>query len=195
MRVPILLAIATALLLGGCRTRLPVGLLVPKEWKKEAADTEIQTFPWPDYVTAAERNRIEDSISLILETGGREGREAEAYLAELDRGAEASALRAAGRLISEMKTVIDGVGLDGYEGKSRIMVLDRILRNYDGVQERLLGMEYGVDIDDPPSRVLTIVRGWNWWYREGRFRQRYEPWDWMVDGQDAVEADEGSKGD
>ena len=194
MRAAVLVFACLALLLGGCRARLPVGLLLPKEWKQDADDAEIRAFPWPDYVTADERNRIEEAITTIFDVGGRDGREAEEYLASLDRGAEASALRASGRLITEMKTVIDTIGLDGLEGKSRVMVLDRILRNFDGVQERLLGMEYGVDIDDPQSRILKIVRGWNWWYAEGRFRQRYEPWDWMVDGQDAVELEEEEGG-
>jgi hypothetical protein len=172
-----------------------VGLLTPKEWKQDANDAEVTTFPWPDYVTAAEKNRIEESLRTIFDVGGREGREAEEYLVSLDRGAEASALRVSGRLVSEMKHVLDEYGLKGLEGKSRLMVLDRILRNFDGVQERLLGLEYGIDIDDPPSRVMRIVRGWMWWYADGRFRQRYEPWDWMVDGQDAVELEEEEGGD
>ena len=95
-----------------------------------------------------------------------------------------------GRIVSEMKAVIDEYGVDEYDGKSRIRVLDRILRKIDGVQERLLGEEYHLDLDEPGSRAMRLVKNWNWWYRKGRFIQRYKPWDPRVDMADPVEEEE-----
>ena len=190
MRTPTSLLIALVLLLAGCHGRLRNPDVAPATKVSSAKDAEIRTWPWPDHVTGEERARIEDAIRTIWDVGGREARDAEEDLVSLDRDAAASGFRAVGRLVSEMKTVIDRQGLEGYEGKSRLMVLDRILRQIDGVQERLFGEEYGLDIEGSAARALKVCRTWNWWYDEGRFLRRYEPWDLREDAEEYTEGDE-----
>ena len=189
MRIAMLLLLGTALLLGAChmRRKIDPGFGTAMKARKEGP---IETHPWPDYVTGEERAKIEAAINTIFEVGGIDARDAEAYLVNLDVGAAATSLRSSGRLVSEMKHVIDRHKIEEYEGKSRIMVLDRMLRKVDGVQERLFGEEYGLDIDDSAARALRLVRGWNWWYRTGRFLERYEPWDPRVDMVDNNEMDD-----
>lgn len=192
MRFLPLLLVGWALFLVGCRARLPVETPKVTDHVKAARDAAIESYPWPETVTGEERLRIEEALRVIFDVGGREAREAEAFVVGLDRDADATAFRAAGRLVSEMKTVTDSYDMNEYEGKSRIMVLDRMLRRIDGVQERLFGEETGLDIDDSAARALRLVRQWNWWYREGRFQQRYAPWDPRVDLVDDGEEEEGN---
>lgn len=189
MRTTVLLALSSALLLGACQSRLPVGGGTAADQQDEARDAEIQAYPWPDYVTAEEKNEIETALETIW-GGGRDAREAEKWLVALDRDADADAFKMVGRVVTEMKTTIDTYGVDEYEGKSRIRVLDRILRKIDGVQERLMGEEYHMDLDEPGSRAIRLVKTWNWWYRRGRFITRYKPWDPRVDMADPVEEEE-----
>lgn len=139
--------------------------------------TEISTYPWPDHVTAAERRRIDDAIRSALDVGGAEGRDAELYLVALDRDAPARSMKAAGRLITEMKRRLDAEEVGTPEANARLMVLDRILRRIDGVQERRIGDLQGIRISTPPDRVEEVVRIWNWWYRYERHHHRYLPWD------------------
>lgn len=191
MRTPSLLLalVLCAPFFCGCHGRLKNPTSSIGRTNAEAQKAAIETYPWPDYVTGEDRVRIEDAISTIFDVGGRDATDAELLLVEMDREADASAFRVVGRLVSEMKTVIDTHGVEEYEGKSRIMVLDRILRKIDGMQERRFGEEYGLDIDSPSSRAFRLVRTWNWWYREGRFIQRFKPWDPRVDLRDDEEDD------
>lgn len=186
----LLLLLGGAVLLGGCHGRTTRPDMSDADAKDAARDAPIETYPWPDYVTAEDRNRIEAALRTVFDVGGRDGVDAESIIVAMDRNADATEFRAVGRIVSEMKTAIDRFGVDNYEGKSRIMVLDRMLRALDGMQERLFGEEYGIDIDDSSKKVLRIVRRWNWWYRTGRFVKRYEPWDVrvdMVDPEDETE--------
>lgn len=189
MRTSTILLLVGACLSAGCRSRLFLRVKRTLDPIQAARQAEVETYPWPDHVTGEERIRIEAALESIFDVGGREGREAEAWLVELDRDVDAASMRMAGRLVSEMKRVIDAYGLEGYEGKSRIMVLDRMLRKLDGVQERVLGEVQGLDIDDSAARALRLVKGWNWWYREGRFQQRYAPWDPRIDMLDQLEGE------
>ena len=59
-----------------CRSRRARGTTATSQ-------AEIQTYPWPDYVTAEERNKIEEAIT-NLELGGIDAQDAEKYLIELD---------------------------------------------------------------------------------------------------------------
>ena len=184
--------------LGACHGRLKLPEDIPPvDHVAAARSAEIRSYPWPDYVTGEDRSRIEDALRVIWDIGGRDGRDAEALLVGMDEGAEAADLRVAGRLVSEMKTAIDTYGAEAWEGKSRIMVLDRMLRKLDGMQERLLGEEQTLDLDDSAARALRLVRAWNWWYQEGRFLRRYKVWDPRVDLVDThePEADDGNLAD
>ncbi len=192
------LLVALLLVLGACRGRLKLPEDIPPVDAVAAArNAEIKAYPWPDHVTGEDRARIEDALTVIWEYGGRDGREAEAAIVAMDKDAEAKDFRAVGRLVTEMKTVIDTMGVEEWEGKSRVMVLDRMLRKLDGMQERLLGEEQGLDIDDSAARATRLVRAWNWWYQEGRFLRRYKVWDPRVDLVDThePEADDGSLAD
>ncbi len=158
-----------------------------------AETAEIRTWPWPDYVTARERRQIEDSIHAALETGGREGVEAEDLLVELDLEADASRFRAVGRLISQFVVIQDTWGLDNPEGLSRAMVIDRVLRRIDGVQERDFGDRLGIRAQTTEAHALGVIRHWNWWLEHQAGRQRRAPWDPLqdlVDPEDMGEAAE-----
>lgn len=178
-RLPLLLPLAVLLVAcHGRVTRLPA---TTTKTIAEARQAPIESYPWPEYVTGEDRIRIEDYLETIFNVGGRDGMDAEARLVAMDEDADATEFRMVGRVVSEMKTVIDKYGVQEYEGKSRIMVLDRILRKIDGVQERMFGEEYGLDLDESAARAMRLVHVWNWWYREGRFLKRYKPWDPRVD--------------
>ena len=183
------LLLLAAVLLAGCHGRLKNPTSTIARTNAGARKAEIDTYPWPDYVSGEDRVRIEDCLSTIFDVGGRDAQDAELILVGMDREAEADAFRVAGRLVSEMKTVLDSHGVEEWEGRSRVMVLDRILRKIDGVMARRFGEEYGLDIDYPASRFERAIRTWNWWYREGRFIQRFEPWDPRYDMQDEEEQD------
>jgi hypothetical protein len=187
MRMTVLLAALAALILGGCRVQLPIEGGTIEDQKDSAHDAEIAAFPWPDHVTAEEKNKIEEALKTIWDVGGRDARDAEKYLVRLDKDADATEFRMVGRIVTEMKNTIDEYGVDEYEGKSRIRVLDRILRKIDGVQERLMGEEYHLDLDEPGTRAIRLTKTWNWWYRRGRFVARYKPWDPRVDMADPVD--------
>lgn len=193
LRTPALpLALFAGLLVGllaGCHGRLKNPKTLIATTNDEAKRAKIQNWPWPDHVTGEDRVKIEAYLTTIFDVGGRDAMDAELFLVEMDREAPADQFRVVGRLVSEMKTVLDEYGLEEYEGRSRIMVLDRILRKIDGVMARRFGEEYGLDIDDPASKGERLVHIWNWWYREGRFIQRFEPWDPRFDMQDQEEED------
>lgn len=195
MRATPLLALLSALILGGCQTQLPVEGGTAEDQKESALDADIQAYPWPESVTAEEKTRIEEAIRVIWEQGGRDARVAEKYLVGLDKDADATEFRMVGRIVTEMKTTIDTHGVDEYEGKSRIRVLDRILRKIDGIQERLMGEEYHMDLDEPGSRAIRLVKTWNWWYRRGRYITRYKPWDPRVDMADPDAEEEEGEGE
>ena len=189
VRTSPLLLIFVAVCIAGCHGRLKNPTSTIARTNAQAKEAAIEAYPWPDYVTGEDRVKIEDGLSTIFDVGGRDAMLAERILVEMDREADADAFRVVGRLVSEMKTVIDTHGVEEFEGRSRVMVLDRMLRKIDGVQARRFGEEYGLDIDYPASKFLRIVRVWNWWYREGRFIQRFEPWDPRYDMQDEEESD------
>lgn len=189
VRTSTLLLPILALALGACHGRLKNPVSMIGRTNASAQKAAIESYPWPDYVTGEDRVRIDDALHTIFDVGGRDGQDAELILVALDLEAEADAFRVAGRLVSEMKTVIDEHGVEEFEGRSRIMVLDRILRKIDGVMARRFGEEYGLDIDYPASKFERTVRIWNWWYREGRFIQRFEPWDPRFDMKDEEEID------
>lgn len=183
--LPIL--VVSALLLGACQSRLLAKRATPHVDLEAARATVPQMHAWPEYVTADERMKIEEALRVVWDVGGRDGRDAEKFIVSLDKEVDATSFRAVGRIVSEMKVVLDTIGLKDYEGKSRIMVLDRMLRKIDGVQERVFKEHYGVDLDDPPSRIERLVSVWNWWYLEGRFLERHEVWDFRVDMMDDPE--------
>jgi len=189
LRTPALPLVLVAVFLAGCHGRLknPTSTIARTNFQAQKAD--IEAYPWPEYVTGEDRVQIEDGIDTIFNVGGRDAQLAERILVEMDREAEADAFRVVGRLVTEMKTVLETHGVEEYEGRSRIMVLDRMLRKIDGVMARRFGEEYGLDIDYPGSKFERTVRTWNWWYREGRFIQRFEPWDPRYDMQDDEEQD------
>jgi len=189
LRTSLLSLVLLALALPACHGRLKNPTSTIARTNRQAQKSDIETYPWPDYVTGEERVQIEDHLDTIFNVGGRDGMLAERLLVEMDREAKADEFRAVGRIVTEMKTVLDTHGVEEYEGRSRIMVLDRMLRKIDGVMARRFGEEYGLDIDYPGSRFERTVRTWNWWYRAGRFIQRFEPWDPRYDMQDDEEQD------
>jgi len=189
VRTSVCLLILAAVVLSGCHGRLKNPTSRIARTNTGARKAEIEAYPWPDYVTGEDRVKIEDGLDTIFNVGGRDAQLAERLLVEMDRKADADAFRIVGRLVTEMKTVLETHGVEEYEGRSRVMVLDRMLRKIDGVMARRFGEEYGLDIDYPASRFERTVRTWNWWYREGRFIQRFDPWDPRYDMQDEEEQD------
>lgn len=166
--------------LSGPRIDPDLGTSLDVAW--ELSETaEIRSWPWPAHVSGAERNRIADAIHTALEVGGREGREAEEWLASLDRDASAASFCAVGRLISEFPAIWDRWGLDGPEGLSRAMVIDRMLRRIDGVQERLFDDQLGIRAQTTEEHALSVIRRWNWWLEHEASRQRRAPWDPLED--------------
>jgi hypothetical protein len=150
-------------------------------------DQAVRTYPYADDVSGDERNRIEESIRAAVDVGGRDGREAEKALVKLG-------VKAVPRLISEFRAVQDRYGWDKPEGLMRGMVLDRVLRHFDGVQERLFHEYYPIDVDRDPQRARRTVQNWNWWWETGEHeRNPRKPWDPKVDAKDPEDGSEPAK--
>ncbi len=140
---------------------------------------EIKTYPYLPDVSAEEQNRIEDRLRTALDVGAREGRLAEKELVRLGT-------KAAPRLISEFKPIVDSNGLEKPEGQMRAMVLDRVLRQIDGVQERLFGDLHAIHVDSTVASALDTIRNWNWWWDTKEYEKHpRKPWDPAVDEKDA----------
>lgn len=157
---------------------------------KHASKAEIRNWPWQPHVTAEERNKIENALRKVLDDWGREARDAEDWLVHLDKDAKASEFRAVPRLISEFKVIEAQHGFGNDEGRSRAMVIDRILRKIDGVQTRVFGDEIGIRHDTSERHAYRIVRQWNWWIEHEAPSVRRPPWDPRVDFVDSEDEDE-----
>jgi len=184
------------------RPELREGLLenvpIPEGKRKyRASQAEIQTYPWPDYVTAEERNKIEEAVT-NLELGGIDAQDAERFLIKLDARGDDGKLKpgeefkGVGRVVSEFKNILDEYG--GEVGDrlclARLMQLDRILRNIDGCMQRDFGDREGIRSQSVDRHVKLVIKRWNWWYDLEKWRMRREPWDETLDLEDP-EAMEG----
>ena len=186
------------------RPELRTGLLenvpIPEGKRKyRASQAEIRTYPWPDYVTAEERNKIEEAIG-NLELGGIDAQDAERYLIELDARSDDGKLKpgeefkAVGRVVSEFKNILDEYGGEVSDRLclARLMQLDRILRSIDGMQQRDFGDREGIRSQSVDRHVKLVIKRWNWWYDLEKWRMRREPWDESLDLEDP-EAMEGEE--
>lgn len=160
--------------------------------KYHVGQAEIKTYPWPDHVTAEEKNRIEKEID-NLKWGGRDSRDAENYFAELDAFPKpGEEFKVVGRLINEFKTICDEFNNDLTQiaCMSRLMVIDRILRRIDGMQQRDFGDRAGIRSQSTDKHAMTVMKRWNWWYDLEKWRMRREPWDERDDLMDPEEMGE-----
>ncbi len=165
--------------------------------KYRVGQADIKTYPWPEYVTAEERNEIEEAVS-NLELGGIDAQDAERYLVQLDARSDDGKLKpgeefkGVGRVVSEFKNI-----LDEYNGEvsdrlclARLMQLDRILRAIDGMPQRDFGDREGIRSQSLDRHVKLVIKRWNWWYDLEKWHMRREPWDQTLDLEDP-EAMEG----
>ena len=127
--------------------------------KYSERQAELKIYPWPDYVTEAERAKIEESIT-SFEWGGRDMTDAEEYFVALDARTDDGKLKpgdqfkCVGRLIGEFKKIYDEFNGDiaTPDCMSRLMVVDRILRRIDGMQQRDFQNREGIRARAPTSR-------------------------------------------
>ena len=97
-------------------------------------------------------------------------------------------MKAVPRLIGELRRLKDKYGLTNLDGLSRMLVIDRTLRKYDGFQERLLHDYHPIDVDRPEPRTLRAIQSWNWWWATGEWQKNpRKPWDPRVDEKDQAE--------
>lgn len=152
---------------------------------------EIKTYPYPDHVTAEEKNKIEEMMK-ELEWGGRGMYDAMDALAEMDcRDADGklkpgTEFKAVGRLISEFKNILDAYdnSYENEECKARLMTVDKILRKIDGFQQRDFADRQGIRVQSTESEVKHAILRWNWWYDLHKWQLRREPWDEREDLED-----------
>ena len=97
VRVPLLLLVVLAVGLPGCHGRLKNPTPSSVARAEDAREAAIESYPWPDYVSGEDRVRIENCLTTIVAMGGRDGRDAELSLVELDREATAEEFRVGGR--------------------------------------------------------------------------------------------------
>lgn len=170
--------------------------------KYNAGRAEIRTYPWPEYVTAEERNKIEEAVT-NLELGGIDAQDAERYLIGLDARSDDGTLKpgeefkGVARVVSEFKNI-----LDEYNGEvndrlclARLMQLDRILRRIDGMQQRDFGDREGIRSQSMDRHVKLVIKRWNWWYDLEKWRKRREPWDETLDLEDPEMMEDEEFGD
>jgi hypothetical protein len=67
------------------------------------------------------------------------------------------------------------------------MVVDRVLRKIDGVQERKFKDTRPIHVNSDPKQAQDTIRKWNWWWDTGAFKTRMKPWDPREDEKDAGE--------
>jgi hypothetical protein len=144
---------------------------------------EVKTYPYTDDVSADDRNKIDEAVNAAVEVGGRDGVDAEKFLV-------GEGLKAAPRLISEFKHIEDKYSFEKSDGLSRAMVVDRILRKIDGVQERKFHDTKPINANSDPIQALKTAKNWNWWWDTGAYKTPMKPWDPRVD-----EKDQGDAGD
>ena len=140
---------------------------------------EIKEYPWPDYVTAEDRNAIEASIAKLA-NGGRDQTEGEAELVAYDAyPIPGEKFRAVGRLISEFKKVMAEGNDDLTQPMTlaRLMVLDRVLRRIDGFQQRVYNDREGIKHSSTDVQAKNVMKRWNWWYDLEKWHLRNPPWD------------------
>ena len=151
----------------------------------------IQTYAWPDFVTAEERNKIEESITAMIEIGGRDGDEGQEYMVSLDVDEQdGHKFRAVPRLISEFKNLLDTLDFADRLTAAKFRSLDRTLRAIDGFQERDFKDLHGLTINSNKRDVEKAAMRWNWWYDLEKYRLRRKPWDQREDLGDADEGDD-----
>jgi hypothetical protein len=164
--------------------------------KYRANQAELKEYDWPDYVTAEERNKIEEAIE-TFKWGGGDMIRAEEYLISLDAyPTEGEKFRAVGRLITEFKKIYDEFGGEilSMDCMSRLMVVDRVLRGIDGFHERDFMDRKPLNVQSTDKEALLTMKRWNWWYDLEKWRMRREPWDEVEDLMDPEEM-EGEDGD
>jgi len=78
------------------------------------------------------------------------------------------------------------------ECMARLMIVDRVLRRIDGMQQRDFGDRQGIRSQSTDSEARKAMKRWNWWYDLEKWRLRREPWDQREDLMDPeeVEGDE-----
>ncbi|MFV1958314.1 MAG: hypothetical protein ACC662_02755, partial [Planctomycetota bacterium] len=150
-----------------------------------------RAFPYPDSVTAEEKNEIETQVNALVELGGRDARDAEKYFLKLDGYPKpGNEFKAVGRLISEFKNILDKYPkIDDTECMSRLMVVDRCLRKIDGMQERDFRDIEPINYQSLPKEAMNVIKRWVWWYDLEKWHLRREPWDPREDMLDSGEGD------
>ena len=149
-----------------------------------SSQAEISVYPWPEYVTAEERNTIEEAVS-NLALGGIDAQDAERYLIELDARSDDGKLKpgeefkAVGRVVSEFKNILGEYNNEVTDRVclARLMQVDRILRKIDGMQQRDFADREGIRSQSTDRYVMIVIKRWNWWYDLEKWRLRREPWD------------------
>jgi hypothetical protein len=156
------------------------------------SQAKITTYDYPDYVTAEEKNEIEKNVEKMIQESGRDADDARAYLIALDKyPQEGSKFKAVGRLVSEFKKLMDTENMDDPMTKAKFMILDKALRQIDGVMERDFKSLDALNINSTPRQIEIAAKRWNWWYDLEKWRLRREPWDPKKDMLDNPAVEEG----
>ncbi len=152
----------------------------------------IKTYPYPDHVTAEEKNKIEEAINGIVEIGGRDLRDGTKYLVALDAYADGSEelkpgeeFKAVGRVISEFKNILDNNDINDRLTMAKLMSLDMLLRKIDGMQEREFKEIDPIRHASDERHAMRVIKRWNWWYDLEKWRMRRVPYDPREDQLDA----------
>jgi hypothetical protein len=142
-----------------------------------SGNTTIKTWPYPDDVTAEERERIERALETALNDTGITMREAQDTLVGMKK-------KAVWRLVSEFKHIQDTDTFESRKGLQRAMIVDRNLRRIDGFMERRTGYKEHINPESSPDYATGVAKRWNAWLDSGMWKTDLAPWDPRVDESD-----------
>jgi hypothetical protein len=142
-----------------------------------SGNTTIKTWPYPDDVTAEEKERIERALETALNDTGITMREAQDTLVGMKK-------KAVWRLVSEFKHIQDTDTFESRRGLQRAMIVDRNLRRIDGFMERRTGYKEHINPESSPDYAVGVAKRWNAWLDSGMWKTDLAPWDPRVDESD-----------
>lgn len=137
----------------------------------------LQTWAYPDDVTADERQQIDKAVDTVLHDVGFALREAQGVL-------QKQGMKSVWRLISEFKVIHETKTFETKDGKQAAMIIDRELRRIDGYLERGRKLMDTLSPESSPDYVMNVARSWNGWLELGFYKNPMKPWDPRVDMAD-----------
>ena len=145
----------------------------------------LQKLDYPEDITTDMQQQVEEQLVNLLEGGGPDRREAEAFFQNTNRGVLAG-------VINRLIELNGATGMDDRERMSQIMAIDRMMRKVDGALERLYGRNEMITHASGDAEATRVIKAWAHWFQSGNYQKPMKPWDPAVDEKDEeAEAEEG----